>query len=315
MWVVKIYQTHDMEAAMRRMYETNRNSVVYWRHRSNKPIRMRLNMVRDIPVEQCHAWKPFAQATIERWQTRGGVMVWRPHPLTHKAPVPACDAMLFVECPLQIDRFNASIANVKQEVIVYRPPTWKVHNDTVDHFYPGKDTYITLEAIAKALVGRELTEEMQGVLDACGYPASSTAVFTGWDIEQLTGWSEAYLKYALHYKYRYHSGRWCVYSVRIPPDDADMRWAYDILRQQPEVSRKTHAMRLGIPAGPFIPGFKTMMRQLLRSNYVVREDNIYVINTAHPPLDHDRVDAINNMHRGRWFAMKALVDGAEEYPI
>ena len=82
---------------------------------------------------------------------------------------------------------------------------------------------------------------------------------------------------------------------------------------QPEVAFKSHAMKHGVPRGGRVPGFEVMLKALLKQNYVVREDNIYVINTAHPPMDHDKVNAVNNMFRGRFWRMKALVDSAEEY--
>ena len=304
-----------MEAAFRRLGETNRNTLIYWNFKAVRPIRIRLNQTKDIFCEVARGWLPEAGPAVDRWQQRGGTLIWKPHPLTFKAPVPACDAMLFTECPFQIDRFEHIIRSVRQEVVVYRPPTWQLHNETIEYMYPGKDVYVTLEAIYKALVGRDLTEEMQGVLTACGYPVATTAVYTGWDIEQLTGWSEKFLKHALHYRYKYHSGRWQVYSLRIPPDNKDMRWAYDLLRDQPEVAFKSHAMKHGVPRGGRVPGFEVMLKALLKQNYVVREDNIYVINTAHPPMDHDKVDAVNNMFRGRFWRMKALVDGAEEYEL
>ena len=310
-----IYQTDNMEAAMRRLGETNRNLLLYWNFKAVKPIRIRMNLTRDILCEDARAWKPGAQATVDRWTQRGGTLIWRPHPITAKAPVPACDAMLFTECPFQIDRFEHIIQSVRQEVVVYRPPTWQLHNETIEYFYPGKDVYVTLEAICKGLLGRELTEEMQGVLTACRYPVATTAVYTAWDVKMLTGWSEKFLKHALHYRYKYHSGRWQVYSTRIPPENDDMRWAYELLRSQPEVAFKSYAMKNGIPAGGRVPGFEVMLKRLMKENYVVREENIYVLNTAHPPMDHDKVDAVNNMFRGRFWKMKALVDSAPEYPL
>jgi hypothetical protein len=258
------------------------------------------------------AWKPYTKGTIGRWEDNGGALLWRPHPIGKVVPPPS-DAMLFVECPFQIDKFQNVIKDVKQEIVIYRPPTWELHNQTLDHMYPNRDTYVTLDAIMRGFVGRELDEEMQGVLDACGYPASTTAVFTAWDIEQLTGWTEKFLKYAMNYKYRYNSGRWHVYTLRIPPTDRDMLWAYNILLEQPEISRKVHTLRVNLPKGGRILGFETMLKRMLKEHYVTRDDNIYVINTAHPPLDYDKIDAINNMYRGRWFAMKSLVDSTEEY--
>ena len=311
--MVKLYTTDDMEGAARQLVATNRNVIIYMQHRSARPIRMRMNKLKDLSIELCKAWQPMAAGVIERWSAKGGLMVYRPHPNSLKAVMPPSDAMLFIEAPYMISDFERITANVRQEVVVYRPPTWGLHNETIEHLFPHAGTYLTLDSIFKSLVGRELTEEMQGALDASGYPPGKTAVFTAWDIEQLTGWNERFLKYALYHRYLRYSIRYHIYSVRFPPDDEAMRWAYDILREQPEVARGQYALRDDRPKGPYVLGFQQQLKRLKRFNYIVREDNIYVINLSGPPLQIDKLDAINNMYRGRWFKLKTLIDEAPEY--
>ena len=311
MWVVKLYQTDDMEASLQQLVDTNRNVLIYMRHKCVRPIRLRLNKLPDMHVELCKVWKPFAQATIDRWQANGGAMVYRPHPNTQKDSIPACDAMLIIESPFLITDFERITRNVRQEVVVYRPPTWELHNESMESIYPRADTYITMDTIFRSLVGRELTQEMQAALDATKFPVATTAVFTADDITALTGWSERFLKQALRYRYRFMSMRWHVYYVRMKPHhDEAMRWAYEILAKQVEVAPRQYALRANRPSGPYIHGFKTQMKRMVRENYLSIEDNIYVINTGGPPMQIDKLDAINNMYRGRWFKLKTLVDEA-----
>ena len=311
----KLYQTDDMEAAVHHMAATNHRVIVYWRYASVRPIRMQLDKVRDLKVEQCFSWKPTAQAAIDRWQERGGILIWRPHPMWTSQVMPECDALLFIEAPMQLGKFESLVKLARQEVVVYRPPTWDMHNKSMEHFYPGKHAYSMLDAIAGALVGRDLTEVMLGALEASGMPPETTAVFTAWDIAQMTCWTERKLKRILLHKYRYSSQRWHIYKLRIPPRGADMLWAYNIIAAQPQVAVKMHALRTAKPAGPALIGFKPMLTRLEKEHYVVREDSIYLMNTAYPPLDYDMIDAQANVHHGRWFAMKALIDNLEEYPL
>ena len=312
--MVKLYTTDDMEGAARQLAATNRNVIIFMRHRSARPIRMRMSKLVDLPIELAKAWQPISKATIERWSVKGGLLVYRPHPNSFKEVMPPSDAMLFIEAPYMITDFERITANVRQEVVVYRPPTWELHNETIEHLFPHAGTYLTMDSIFKSLVGRELTEEMQGALDASGYLPSKTAVFTAWDIEQLTGWNERFLKYALHHRYLRYSIRYSIYQARIQPDhDEALRWAYDILTSQPEVARGQYALRDDQPKGPYVFGFQQQLKRLKRLNYITREENIYVINLSGPPLQIDKLDAINNMYRGRWFKLKSLIDEAPEY--
>lgn len=314
MWVPRIYQTDNMEAAFRYMVEANRNVLVYSRYMAIRPIRIRLNLVRDIPIELCIPWQPFSKYTIARWQENGGAMVYRTNPRTFRNEMPACDAMLIIECPFQIDDFERITKDVKQEVVVYRPPTWELHAETINHFFPSAETYVTLEAIFAGFVGRtDLEPEMEGVMAISPYPRETTAVFTAWDIERLTGWKEKFLRMALKYRYYGRLSRYHIYSTRMGPDDKEMRWAYNILKEQPQVSPDNYAMRFDKPKEGLIYGFKKMLKKLCWDMHVEREDSIYLFNTEGKPLEIDRIDAVNNMRRARWYKLRNLVDDAPEY--
>ena len=309
-----LYQTDDMEASLLHLAANNRTVIVYMRHKCNKPIRLRLNLVKDLPIELCKIWKPFAQATIERWQANGGVMIYRPHPTSNKENVPEADAMLIIEAPFSMDDYNRITRNVRQEVVVYRPPTWELHNESMEGIFPRAGTYITMEAIFKSLVGRELTEDMEGALAATGYPRASTAVFTAWDIEQLTGWDEKFLKQATRHRYRYKMIRWHVFGARLKPRDNEaLEWGWSIITAQDQLMPRVYGMRFGLVKGGYVPGFTTQLKRLCHEGYLSREDNIYCINMDGPPLQIDRLDAINNMYRGRFFKIKTLVDEAPEH--
>lgn len=312
---MKIYQTDNMEEALRAMARRNHLTMVYSQFRAVRPIRMRVNMLRDIDIELCIQHKPFAQATIDRWANKGGVMIYRPYPIGFKHLPPPTDAQLFAECPYQADKFELLSAKVRQEVVVYRPPTWELHNETIDHIYPNSSAYVAFDAMFESLVGRELTEAQASVMALSGVPVERAAVFEPWDIEAITGWKEKFIKGAITRQYRFNFSRWHVYSTRIPPDDEDMRWAYDLLRTQHQVAPECYGLRFNFPIGGRIPGFEKMLNKLLLYNYVVREDNIYVVDVGHPPLDYDKINAINNMHRGRWFKMKTIVDESPEYDL
>ena len=87
------------------MRERNARCVVYDKYVCMKAILARLNRVADIPAITAQAWTEQGAAAIERWREGYKLLYYRPalDPIAH---FPECDALLFIECPLQYDMFE-----------------------------------------------------------------------------------------------------------------------------------------------------------------------------------------------------------------
>jgi hypothetical protein len=311
----RIFHTDNMELSIAALEKAHAHVIAYLSLKAIRPIRPRWDLVKTKRfIEHCYAWKPTAGPVLERWQQEGGVMIYRPEPNTRLIKLPPCDALLLVECPVQIDVFESLIANVRQEVVVYRPPTWNLHVETVEHRYPQAGTYIAMESMFKGFVGRELTDEEDVILQHTGFNRASTAVFTADDVKMITGWTEKYLRMALNYRYKYCSARYDVYTMRIRPDHNEvLTYAWQIMEKQLRTAPGEYAMRRSEPAGPYIKGFKAALRQLMLKHYVSRDESVYVIDLSGKPIEADRLDAVNNMYRGRWYKMRNLIDQSPEF--
>lgn len=310
-----IYRTADMETALRVMSERNHHVVALAAHAVKKMIRLRGRSpkLKGVPMLYVMGWKPEARAVVKRWQDEGGVLVYRPLPRALAAH-PASDALLFVEAPLQWDRLEKNAATARQEVVIYRPPSWDLHEDAMDHVWPRARQYETLEAVLASLVGRELDEKLQRAREQMPH-WSKFAIFTDEEMSAITGWDSRMIRAILRSKYINKYIRFPVYALRYVATHHDIKWAYEVLAKQPSVGKKLHLLRGDNPFEGKLPAFTSAMRMLIRLNYVSREGAIYMVNMDRTKLDFERVEAMHNVNRGRWLKVRNFVDALPEYPI
>lgn len=311
---LSLYRTGDMEGALAAMTRRNHHVVALADYRVKKLIKLRGRSpkLEGAPMLYVMGWKPEAHGIIERWQNEGGALIYRPLPQC--APThPASDALMFLETPLQYDRMEERIVTARQEVVFYRPPTWDLHEDAIEHVWPRRHHYETLEAVLASLVGRELTPQMQCVRELMPH-WSKFAIFTDDDMAAITGWDTRMLRAVLRFKYRKASVRLPVFKLRYVATHHDIKWAYEVLAAQPAIGKKLHVLRNDHPFEGQRPAFRSALRMLVRLNYVTREGCYYMVNMDHPRLNLDKIDAIHNMHRGKWFRVREFVNGLQEYP-
>ena len=307
-----LYQTPDMEAAIRLMAQRNHYATIFVDYNCKRRIRLRANKIADLPMKVVRPWDTFANMRMDAWRNKGGLLHYS---YSHAYPAPVMtDAMLFVEAPLQYDAFVKHTSRVVNEVIVYRPPTWELHTETINRLYPTSETHSAIDLVIDGLMGRELTPVSGAALMLSGAHASYTAVFTADDIAALTGMDEAQLRTVLrHRRFFGLSHRYHPYRLNIRPDAMDLAWAYDVLEAEPDVYRGLRMLRTDRPLGPHQEGFNKLLKELCRQKYVTREPRIYVVTQGFAPLNPSVADASSNARRGDWYKMMTAIDAAKEY--
>lgn len=314
MTAIPIYRTSNMEAALAAMTRRHRNVVALAEYRVAKRIKLRgrAQVLKDTPQMYVMGWKPEADAVLARWHREGGALVYRPMPRADSTH-PASDALLLVEAPLQWEWLQQRIANVRQEAVIYRPPTWDLHEDAINHVWPQRHQYETLEAVLASLMGRELTAEMTHIRELMPH-WSKFAIFTDEDMAALVGWDSRMIRAILRFKYQKTAIRFPVFKLRYVATHYDIKWAYEVLSAQPSIGKKLHVLKADRPFEGKRPAFTSALRMLVRLNYVSREGCYYMVNMDRPPLRLDAIDAVHAMHRGKWFKVRAFVDSLQEYP-
>src|ERR1035437_8205141 len=246
-----LYQTPDMEAAIRLMAQRNHYATIFVDYNCKRRIRLRANKIADLPMKVVRPWDTFANMRMDAWRNKGGLLHYS---YSHAYPAPVMtDAMLFVEAPLQYDAFVKHTSRVVNEVIVYRPPTWELHTETINRLYPTSETHSAIDLTIKGLAGNwvMMPATHLAAMRLSGFAPDETAVFTPDDIAALPGMDEAQLRTVLKNRrfVGFHS-RYHPYRLNIRPDAMDLAWAYDVLEAEPDVYLGLRMLRTDRPLGP-----------------------------------------------------------------
>lgn len=123
-----LYRTSNMERAVNMLAQHFRQVLVdsvYW---CNTHIRFRADAV-TVPVYFARV-----ESQVVLWQNRGGVLVrW-----DRRLKTGAYDAMLFTECPRAIEFLDRESEEARSVVVVYEPPTWRPHEETLKERFADK---------------------------------------------------------------------------------------------------------------------------------------------------------------------------------
>lgn len=314
--MVDIYQTEHMELAVREMYLRNHRFVVYCTQKNRRKIPLRANEVKDIPMVIAREWDPFFQKSVDFWREEGGMLLYRHNPVDPK-PIPA-EAALFTEAPLAHIDLEILSSQIQREIVLYKPPTWNLHEDMLEYKNPTSNIYYTLFTLIQCLMGRDLPPRLEAALELSGFKGrDKVAVFESKEIQAIMGIDDRQLRTilngrALHKVYnRYHC-----YTPMIEPDDPDLLYFYKLLEACPAMPNNERYLRMDLfPGTVRLPGQNRLMSRLVREKYVKRNPFIYVIRTGYKPIDYPVIDAIANARRGEWFRVRNLIDQSPEYPL
>lgn len=130
----RLFTTREMEKTLLWL-AARRRLVVFFGTCHNKPsIRPRLNTLAEakVPVWFYRPWFPQESASqIKLWRARGGVLVSRATRVydTPRVPIGPHDDLVVGECPPSPEYLNAISRNATGAVIVFKPPTWELHEE------------------------------------------------------------------------------------------------------------------------------------------------------------------------------------------
>ena len=311
----KIYHTFDMEAAIVAAHAKTPRNLVYCVYQCFRPIRLRWPELLQIGPSIYKPWKPEYAGVLPDWQSNGGTLIYQPRLNKGIDSPPECHTFTYSEAPLSIKTYERHAPNVRGEMIFYYPPTWELHNETIRYKYPTSDLFVTMQAFARALVGRELPDDQATLLRKSGMPVASTAVFTASDVRSIMGITERQLRSFMRWRMRYCGTRWHIYQTILPPDDPDLLHHYRIVEAQPEIAVDEYALRLDQPLGDRVPLFARYLKTLEKQNYISRLPCIYLIDVEKFKFECDKVDSDANVYRSRWHQMRSLIEDSEEYPL
>jgi len=147
----EIFSTTDISASVHKAHKTYTHVLVNRSYTTIKPVFFKSELIADLPV---HFYAPWDRGTIgsrNKWQKNGGVLVDQG---TISKDTGERDALIFVECPLSVDRLNKSFDGTEKQVIIFMPPSWNTHEWAADKWNPSADTVRQTRAFLREVPDR-----------------------------------------------------------------------------------------------------------------------------------------------------------------
>jgi hypothetical protein len=155
---MQLFATNDVVASIRYAHSAYTHILVNRGYTTIKPAFFRSSLIADLPVYQWGHWKTATHGQHERWRENGGVLI---DEYTFSDKAGAADVLVFVECPLTMQRLNQSSKHIAEYTVLPRPHTWRVHEQCIDLRKPSADALrpLWLAARGRRISDVQLAEE------------------------------------------------------------------------------------------------------------------------------------------------------------
>lgn len=120
--MIPLYRTYDMEGACNILVQHFR--MVYVRSCSLNLAKIR---IRPDLITKGRLRFYGSRAQLEHWKKEGGVYII---PGAAELRIPH-DAILFTECPRDVDIFDRCCQATRSVAVIYYPPTWRLHDEAM----------------------------------------------------------------------------------------------------------------------------------------------------------------------------------------
>lgn len=288
----------------------NHKVVVYKRYECDSPIKLRKSLIKDIPAIEVARSDPMKEVAYAKWWAEGRILYTSDNPRWSGAP-PVNDAIYFCEAPIGFSFFETLIGNTRSEAVVFRPPSWQLHQETIDRICPDVSLLKTLATIAKAHHGRALDKRDLDCIAQTKIPVKHASVIYMSDITPLCSTAtNRQVRSALKWL-RWNVGIFKLYRLMGEPAETFNKTTYAILEALPKIDGGWSIRSFNRPLNGLDRGH---MGLLTRSGCIQHGPDVFVIDTRLRGLDWTTITALNNARRADWWKMQTIVDNSPEIP-
>lgn len=312
---MKIYQTSDIPEAIRLMAARNELSIVFDYQWALRHVRHRLNQVADIPSVLVRPWDAFCETSVNKWLEQKGVMYYR-HMPRYRDFLPESEAILFTDTPMQMSDLRNFDAKASNEIIIYRPPDWSMHQERVIFKYPSSEIFKRIFAAFAVLKEDDnLTKNQRIALSYCNFGKGKAIAFSAEKIAKLADISVHQFKRIFRFQFalRGHYHRYDCFRLMIEPKDKDLLKIYRLLENEDDIEGGIRMLRFGChtqaPVKNYLKFFKIMVKQKCIEVY----DPVHILVDGWKPMEYDVVDALVGVRRASCMEMRRLVEDAPVY--
>lgn len=154
---MKFYATQNVGASIRKALLGFTHVLVNRGYTTIKPVFFKSESIADLPVYVWAWWDRSSDGQLARWRDNGGILLDR---YTYSDRAGPADVLVFVECPMTMDRIIRSYANTSEYTVIPVPHTWRVHEECIDLRTPRVDDLREIWTVCR---GQRLTD---GQLDS-----------------------------------------------------------------------------------------------------------------------------------------------------
>ena len=281
-----LYHTTDMKAAYRSMIKRNFACILRNSYFCNRPIRFRA----DIPTISANPSVIGYEDRILRWLQYGGVLV-DTRRFKYIDDIPRCHAMLIPEAPMGYQECNHLSRRVSNEIIIYKPPNWELHEESVNYYWPRANRVNDLLDAVSTIKNKNHPLVKAAIKDS-----KFTVCF-----EELEGFNEIELRAILKLLPAYK--RYNCYRPMISPEGGE---DLDLYRKLESIADIHNGWRLTT---------SNAFSRLVKNNNVESGPQLHLIDNSKTILDLVKIRAIGEARRQDWEAMRTMIDLSPEYPI
>lgn len=275
------------------------------------PIRIRTNLLQDIRPFYLRSNEAF-DSQVDRWDEENGTLLNYRNFNKAEKRYPH-DALFICEAPLSIDELELLTRDTQKICVIYRPPTWRRHEEAAFIKYPPSTQ---CKRLVQAVLGAGPTKEYAEMAQALGIPTAGTYAITDDDLMTALGIPKKEMSVTRKRALVSMGARRfsLVYPLipRIEPDDKNLHDLYRyIVDTLPEKGKfKLAKDNVLSNAARF---WKVALRALVRSGSVERKPAIgfYFMGDIAP--DYDRIQAAHLAGKARLARLIEYVDALPDF--
>ena len=272
-----VYKTNNMEEAAKLMRQTGQ-TVVFEYYQCKRKIRFRKNLLVDIPGLMVKPWITQSLKVIPEWKDE--LMYYFHH--ANFPHIPMMDNLLLTECPLQYKLFERYSKYVNGNIVIYEPPTWEMHEETVSDRFPTMENFSV--AIKWFNSEHQITHMSNLCIEASLFNPDEVVAFTVEEWEAQTGMTVKRLKNILHGRYRRKYKRMTPFRLVDKPDDPNLLYIYEEINKEPKylgltILQERNLRRVYEPGKLTnrIPKYENALKRLIKDRNIIQYPAYYVL--------------------------------------
>lgn len=198
--------------------------------------------------------------------------------------IPEHDNMLLIECPHSMGKLERIRSKTKDRVIIYEPPDWSLHYDTIKLKYPPEFVCHLVKKTLSSFTQEKVVYDL-GNVDALH---KNNLVFTSKELSDASGLPVKAVERAIYHNFRGLYIKYYRYRLFSKPNNPALHETWSLLQHEKGnhpgnmVSLRSDELSCvfngNLSCRP--KGFKSVIKRLIKEGCIIKYDPVYVLSSA-----------------------------------